>query len=166
MDTYELYKLQLAKNKVTSILARVVIALGIAFISGNGLPAFIAFYSLISWYWIFVRITGNWLLGAIFGLIAVFAVGAKIESTGSTIGMYIFIFVLIFGLAIIDIVNFIKYIVLKSNIQKNHIQIRKLSREEMRSYRTETEEDNIFKRLIELHKELLKTLCNFPSNIF
>lgn len=144
--TYKLYKLQCQKSNITSIFIRVLIAFAIIFFSNSAtdtnkpIGSFIMYYVMISWFWIFVRITGNWILGFFTAwLVPIFIISKvydKFKDNPKTVEMIVA--VLFLAVIVIDVISLGKYFILRASILKDGFKIRKLSREEMRSYRAES----------------------------
>ncbi|MDE5770296.1 MAG: hypothetical protein K2I06_01515 [Ruminococcus sp.] len=135
MDEYKLYELQCLRGKISSIIGRFVVSLVLSFLlhndSTNGI---MIMYIMVSWYWIFVKLTGNWIIGIILGFVA-FALCAERISNMSGQKSNVWAFILLFGLIIIDVINVIRYFVLKTIIIKDGISIRRLSKAEMKKYK-------------------------------
>lgn len=135
MDEYKLYELQKLKGKISSIIGRFLVSLILSFLLHNDSPnGIMIMYIMVSWYWIFVKLTGNWIIGIVLGFVA-FALCAERISNMSGQKSNIWAFILLFGLIIIDIINVIRYFVLKAHIIKEGISIRRLSRAEMKKYK-------------------------------
>ena len=133
-----MYELQCLKGKIRSIIGRLLVSLVIAsFLNNISIGGVLITYIMVSWYWIFVRITRNWIIGIILGFIAFLFCADRISNMSGQ-KSNIWAFVLLFGLIIIDFINIIRYFSIKAHIIKDGITIRKLSREEMRRYRTES----------------------------
>ncbi len=143
MDDYELYELQCAKRKISSIFLRIIIALfAMFFISPNSrniVSSFFIAYILVSWCWFFVRITGNWIIGIVASwIVPILAYGKIIEKfQDNPQKAELYAYILLLAVFIIDVINIIRYFVLKSNLIKNNIAIRRLSRDEMKNYKKE-----------------------------
>ncbi len=135
MDEYKLYQLQVLGGKLTSIIGRCVAAfLLTAFMGGMNPLTFMVFYIWASWCWIFVKAMGNWIIGIVVAVAAVFLAMHYISKQPENIAN-ILMFLLLFGIIILDIINIIRYIVLRVGIVRDGIKIRRLSRQEMKSYK-------------------------------
>lgn len=143
MDDYKLYELQCVKGKISSIILRIIVALGIIFLtdssSHNIVSTFLDVYIIVSWCWLFVGITGNWIIGiAAAWIIPILAYNKIIEKYQDNPKKVEFIVcILFFAVIIVDVINIIRYFVLKLSLVKSGITIRKLSKAEMKSYKKE-----------------------------
>ncbi len=143
MDDYKLYEFQCVKGKISSIILRIIIALGIMFLtdsnSRNIVSSFLVVYIIVSWCWLFVRITGNWIIGIIAAcVIPILTYDKIIEKYQDNPQQAEFMtYILLLAVVIVDVINIIRYFVLKSSLIKNGITIHRLSKAEMKSYKKE-----------------------------
>ncbi len=132
---YDFYQLSELQSKIGSILGRGVFA-ALLSVTGVGLTAS---YLIISYCWFFIRLTRNYLIGLIAAALSFYALlnyaDRLLKQLPEKIGNIV-MFMMFFGIFIIDIVNIIRHLVLKGKIKKAGIAVRKLSKEEMRMYRT------------------------------
>ena len=132
---YDFYQLSELQSKIGSILGRGVFA-ALLSVTGVGVTAS---YLIISYCWFFIRLTRNYLIGLIAAVLSFYALlnyaDRLLKQLPEKIGNIV-MFMMFFGIFIIDIVNIIRYLVLKGKIKKAGIAVRKLSKEEMRMYRT------------------------------
>lgn len=136
MDEYRLYQLQVIRGKITSIIGRCIAAFLMGMFMDTGNPMmFVIYYILVSWCWIFIKATGNWLIGIVVAVVALFFAGDYISNQQETIANILSI-LLLCGIIILDIINVIRYIALRVSIARDGIAIRRLSRQEMKSYKT------------------------------
>lgn len=135
MDGYRLYQLQVIRGKLTSIIGRCIAAFLLGMLMDTGKPMmFVIYYILVSWCWIFVKATRNWIIGIVVSVIALFLAGDYISNQQETTANILSI-LLLFGIIILDIINVIRYITLRVTLAKEGIAIRRLSRQEMKSYK-------------------------------
>lgn len=135
MDEYKLYELQCLKGKISSIMGRVAVSIILSFLLHSNSPnEIMIMYILVSWYWFFVKFTRNWIIGIVLGFIAFFLCAERISNMSEQ-KSNIWAFIFLFGVIIIDIINIIHYIILRTTLIKNGIFIRKISRDEMKNYK-------------------------------
>ncbi len=131
---YHLFQLVDLRNKVLSIFGRGIFA---ALLSITGIDP-MASYIIISYCWFFIKLTGNYIIGIIAAFISCIALIYYVDKYLSQLPQQvteIIVLLMIFGIFIIDFVNVIRYLALKSKIAKAGLKIRKLSKEEMSMYR-------------------------------
>ena len=138
MDEYKLYQLWELKGKVKSIFGRILVTFIIGFATGNfSLISLILIYIIISWCWTLVKITGNWLIGIVSTFICLFVVYYKISTLDiNEQKAEIIMTVLLLAVIVFDIINIIRYFTLKTSVIKNGMEIRKLSRAELKEYKS------------------------------
>ncbi|MDE5885442.1 MAG: hypothetical protein K2H29_10260 [Oscillospiraceae bacterium] len=108
-------------------------------IVSNIVSDFLIVYIGVSWCWLFVGITGNWFIGIVTALFIPILVYDKIKEKyqdNPKMGKFI-IYILFLAVIIVDVINIIRYFVLKLSLVKSGITIRKLSKAEMQSYKEE-----------------------------
>ena len=105
----------------------------------NIVSNFLDVYIVVSWCWLFVGITGNWFIGIIAAWIIPILVYHKITEKyqDNPKKIEFIVCILFFAVIIVDVINIIRYFVLKLSLVKSGITIRKLSRAEMKSYKKE-----------------------------
>lgn len=74
-------------------------------------------YGLISYFWLCVKLTHNWLIGIVFAIILFFIFMINIDKMGDTASTIITI-AICFGGTILDVLNIIRYFVLKRKLIK------------------------------------------------
>lgn len=126
----KLFEREMLKRKIASIGARALVSILLSSMDGN----FLMWYIMVSWVWVFVRIFHNWLLGIIATVGGLIWAVTKYESLNSTSEVVVMEYILFFGLVTIDVINIIRFFALTHSIQKEGIELRKLSREKLREY--------------------------------
>lgn len=77
----------------------------------------VVMYGLISYVWLCVRLTHNWLVGIVFAIILFFIFMINIDKMGDTASAIITI-AICFGGPILDVLNIIRYFMLKRKIKR------------------------------------------------
>jgi hypothetical protein len=135
MDVSKLYQLELLRGKISSIIGRGIAAVLLALIVKASHPLLVlVLYIIVSWVWIFVKATGNWLIGVAGALIAFFVFGDYISKQPENRANILAI-VFTFGLVVYDAINIIKYVTLKGSLAKEGIEARRMSKQEMQNYK-------------------------------
>lgn len=110
-------ELQTLKGKMTGIIGRIVATLLLIAVFEKGdFSQFFITYLVVSYCWIFIKATGNFIIGII-AFLAFLLVGIEMimEKIGDKAGVLAVI--LILGVFIIDLINIIKYIKLKIQLR-------------------------------------------------
>ena len=138
VDEYKLYQLWELKGKTKSIFGRLLVTFVIGFAMSNfSLMSLILIYIMISWCWTLVKVTGNWLIGIVSTFVCLFVIYYKVSTLNiSEEKAEILMAVLLLSVIIFDIINIIRYFSLKTSIIKNGMEIRKLSRAELKEYKS------------------------------
>ena len=132
---YSLYQLQILGSKIIGIIGRIIATAIFVSILGHGdlMSCFIC-YIIVSYCWIFIKATGNYIIGIIAFAIFLYVVMANlIEKFGDKQDLIVAVF--LFGIIIIDAINIIRYISLRMQVSSDGIKIRRLSKEEMKAYK-------------------------------
>lgn len=133
MSEYKLYELQTLRGKLGSIIGRLIVAVLLSMaLSGGGMGMILIDYILVSWCWFFVKLTRNWIIGIVVAIFALLYFGDKVQNMEN--GEF-WAGVMLIGVFVIDLINLIRYISLRVSITKAGMNIRRLTREEMKNYR-------------------------------
>lgn len=141
--SYELYRLEVIKGRVLSIIGRVIATIILIFSTGmyvgyknmelsSIILICICFYVLVSDTWLCIKATGNWIIGIIAFIVMIFAFAKLIElgTIGNIVGMFLLV-----GIFFIDIYNIFMYIKQKTKVVAMGIKMRKISRKELKYYK-------------------------------
>lgn len=141
MDESKLYQLQVVGGKLSSIIGRGVATLLITTLLNGGVlmrvNEYLLWYVVISWCWIFIKATGNWIIGIIGTFVGCFLLYNYINSIQENVAN-ILLFLLLWGIIIIDAINIVRYIALRMSIAKEGIKVRRLSKQEIKNYKTQS----------------------------
>ncbi|MBP3796406.1 MAG: hypothetical protein J6I46_01350 [Ruminococcus sp.] len=138
MET-SLFELQILGRKIGGIVGRILVSILLGLFMGRGtFSMFLINYIIVSYCWIFIKATRNYLIGIVAFLLFLLVGLEKITEKFGDKQEFILV-VLILGVFVIDIINIIRYIVLRIRITKAGGTIRRLSREEMRAYYRNTQ---------------------------
>lgn len=131
---YSLYELQILGRKIGGIVGRIIATVLLGMFVGTGNASmFLIWYITVSYCWIFIKATRNYLIGILAYLVFLYVgVYKLIERSGDKHEFVVAI--LLLGVFVIDIINIIRYIALRLRITKAGGTIRRLNREEMRAY--------------------------------
>ncbi|MBO4877691.1 MAG: hypothetical protein J5501_06785 [Ruminococcus sp.] len=116
-DKYTINQINIYRGKVIGIFGRAVVAAGISWFLGlreNPL-VFLPMYILVSYCWVFIKATRNYIIGILAFVVLFFAVDAfadKLQGNIKTLVLAAFLF----GIIIIDIISISRYIMLKLRI--------------------------------------------------
>ncbi|MBR6580943.1 MAG: hypothetical protein IKK66_06555 [Ruminococcus sp.] len=128
MDAGNIYQLEILRGRITSIIGRGVAAVLLGLLMKATHPLiFMVFYILVSWVWIFVKATRNWIIGIVAAVVAIYVISGYISEQPETKGTILAI-IFLFGLIIYDIINIIRYISLKGRMTKEEIEARRMSK--------------------------------------
>lgn len=128
MDAENIYQLEILRGRITSIIGRGVAAVLLGLLMKATHPLiFMVFYILVSWVWIFVKATRNWIIGIVAAVVAIYVISGYISEQPETKGTILAI-IFLFGLIIYDIINIIRYISLKGRMTKEEIEVRRMSK--------------------------------------
>lgn len=148
MDEYLLFRYQDAKSRLFFIPGKIIAAVILDVLIHGGydsvltelksdpssvLLIFAVLYGVVSFFWFFVKFTGNWLVGFAAALGCLLFVVFKYDSD-SKVSLYIFAASIFLG-PLIDIINIIRCFILKARVTREGIRQRRLTRQEMRAYR-------------------------------
>lgn len=82
---------------------------------GSNIFLIITMYGIISYFWIFVRATGNWLIGIVVAFVLIF-VWAGSERYLGNIANTVIGFAIIFGGTVLDVINIVRYFLLRRSV--------------------------------------------------
>ena len=118
-DVYAVTQLHELKGKLIGIVGRVIAAVLLTLLLGTGhIIAFLGFYIIVSYCWMFIKATRNYFIGIIAFIGTVFLVLTKIENSLPQQQQNILLAVLIFGVFVIDLINIIRYIRLSAQMHR------------------------------------------------
>ena len=132
---YSLYQLQLLGSKIVGIIGRVIAtAIFVSFMGHGDLLTCLLWYIIVSYCWIFIKATGNYIIGIIAFIIFLFVI---LEDLMAKFGdkQELIVAAFLFGIVVIDAINIIRYIALRMKLASNKIKICRLSKEEMKAYK-------------------------------
>lgn len=129
-----LFQLQVLKGKISGIIGRVIAAILLGTLLGNGsVLTFFLMYIIVSYCWIFIKATGNYIIGIVAFILVMYGVlEGVLEKAGDK--QEIIAAALLLGVFVIDIANIIRFFALRVKITNAGMKIRRLSREEMKVY--------------------------------
>lgn len=135
-DTQTMYKLQLLREKLAGIIGRVIATIIVITVFGDRSPvACITTYITVSYCWIFIKATGNFIIGIGGFLICLLYATDKFLEKFSDKNQELIMNALLIGVFVIDAINIIRYIAIRIKIANSNLKIRKLTREEMQQYK-------------------------------
>ena len=135
-DAQTMYQLQLLREKIAGIIGRVIATIIVITVFGGRSPAAcIATYITISYCWIFIKATGNFIVGIGGFLICLLYATDKFLEKFSGRNQELIVNALLVGVFVIDAINIIRYIAIRIRIANSNLKIYKLTREEMKQYK-------------------------------
>lgn len=129
-----LFQLQVLRGKISGIVGRVIAAILLGTLLGNGsLLTFLLMYIIVSYCWLFIKATGNYIIGIVAFILVMYGViDGVLEKFGDK--QELVAAGLLVGVFVIDIINIIRFFALRVKITNAGMKIRRLSREEMKVY--------------------------------
>ena len=133
---YSLYQLHTLSEKIAGIIVRIIVTAVVVTIFGHGDPVTcILMYITISYCWIFIKATGNYIIGIFVFFLFMFVTVDKVtEKFGDK--QELIIAGLLIGVLLIDAINVIRFITLRIKITKAGFKIRRLTKEELRAFKS------------------------------
>jgi len=117
-DVYAVNELNILRGKMAGIFGRIVVAVIITALLMRGSPTmFIPMYIIVSYSWIFIKATGNYIIGIVAFLVVMYGTISKISALSGNTQTILFA-VLLFGVIVIDIINIIRYVRLRSQMHR------------------------------------------------
>lgn len=82
---------------------------------GYNIFYFIIFYGMLSYFWLCVKMTGNWIIGIVVAIVLVFVM---VGSMGSSSGVVqtVFVCAVCFGGPVLDILTVVRYFIIKKQV--------------------------------------------------
>lgn len=132
---YSLYQLHTLSYQIAGIIVRIIVtALIVTFFTHGNLAMSVLMYITVSYCWIFIKATGNYIIGIFVFFIFIFVAVDKItEKFGDK--QELIITGLLVGVLVIDAINIIRFITLRIKVTKAGIKIRRLTKEELKAFK-------------------------------
>ena len=116
-DVYAVNQLNILRGKLAGILGRIVVSALITILLVRDIPVmFIPIYLVVSYSWIFIKATRNYLIGIIAFIVVMYGTLSWIDELSRNT-QTILLAVLILGVFVIDIINIIRYIRLRAQMR-------------------------------------------------